>query len=116
MQPVTTEQTGCSCVRFTSSDTQVETVVLSVRVVDMDSGLVELGGTPLVVPQFYGLSNAIDSRVLSIRAAAELVCTVRLMTADTGVPALGQLVREEDATQRKGTARLDPPQNCGDRG
>uniref|UniRef100_A0A4W6CZ86 Fras1 related extracellular matrix 1b n=1 Tax=Lates calcarifer TaxID=8187 RepID=A0A4W6CZ86_LATCA len=91
--------------RFTSSDTLVETVVLPVRVVDSGSGVVELGSAPLVVPQFYGLSNAIDGAVLSIRTAADLVCTVRLMTADAHVPALGQLVREEDSTQRKGTSQ-----------
>lgn len=88
-------------------------MVLSVRVVDSDSGLVELGNTPLVVPQFYGLSNSIDSHVLNIRTSAELVCIVRLMTTDTSVPALGQLVREEDSTQRKGTAQLDRSQNYG---
>ncbi|XP_056271069.1 FRAS1-related extracellular matrix protein 1b [Pseudoliparis swirei] len=96
--------------RFTASDTQVETVVLPVRVVDSVSGVVELGSTPLVVPLFYGLSNAIDSSVLNIRTTADLVCIVRLMTTDTSVPALGQLVREEDSTQRKGreTATLCP--------
>lgn len=91
----------------------METVVLSVRVVDSDSGLLELGSTPLVVPQFYGLSNAIDSHVLNIRTSAELVCIVRLMTTDTSVPVLGQLVREEDSTQRKGTVQLDRSQNYG---
>ncbi|XP_049444192.1 FRAS1-related extracellular matrix protein 1b [Epinephelus fuscoguttatus] len=96
--------------RFTSSDTQVETMVLQVRVVESGSAVVELGSTPLVVPLFYGLSNAIDSSVLSIRTTADLVCSVRLMTTDTSVPALGQLVREEDSTQRKGreTAALCP--------
>ncbi|XP_070764752.1 FRAS1-related extracellular matrix protein 1b [Enoplosus armatus] len=96
--------------RFTSSDTLVETVVLPVRVVDSGSGVVELGSAPLVVPQFYGLSNAIDGSVLNIRTSADLICTVRLMTSDTSVPALGQLVREEDSTQRKGrqTAALCP--------
>ncbi|KAM6939195.1 FRAS1-related extracellular matrix protein 1b [Lycodopsis pacificus] len=88
--------------RFTSSDTLVETVVLPVRVVDSGSSVVELGSAPLVVPLFYGLSNAIDSSVLNIRTTADLVCIVRLMTTDTSVPALGQLVREEDSTQRKG--------------
>jgi len=91
-----------SVFRFTASDTQVETVVLPVRVVDSVSGVVELGSTPLVVPLFYGLSNAIDSSVLNIRTTADLICIVRLMTTDTSVPALGQLVREEDSTQRKG--------------
>ncbi|XP_036971006.1 FRAS1-related extracellular matrix protein 1b isoform X3 [Acanthopagrus latus] len=97
--------------RFTSSDTLVETVVVPVRVVDSDvPGVVELGSAPLVVPQFYGLSNTIDSSVLNIRTRADLVCTVRLMTTDTSVPALGQLVKEEDVTQRKGreTAPLCP--------
>ncbi|KAF1385246.1 hypothetical protein PFLUV_G00105740 [Perca fluviatilis] len=96
--------------RFRSRDTHVETLVLPVRVVDSVSSVVRLGGAPLVVPEFYGLSNAIDGSVLDIRAAAELVCSVRLMTGDIIVPALGQLVREEDATQRKGreTAPLCP--------
>uniref|UniRef100_A0A7N8XN69 Fras1 related extracellular matrix 1b n=1 Tax=Mastacembelus armatus TaxID=205130 RepID=A0A7N8XN69_9TELE len=91
--------------RFTSSDTQVETVVLPVRVVDSMSGVVELGSAPLVVSQFYGLSNAIDSSILHIRTRVDLVCTVRLISTDTNVPAVGQLVTEEDSTQRKGTAQ-----------
>uniref|UniRef100_A0A8P4KJE7 Fras1 related extracellular matrix 1b n=1 Tax=Dicentrarchus labrax TaxID=13489 RepID=A0A8P4KJE7_DICLA len=74
---------------------------------------VDLGSAPLVVPQFYGLSNAIDSSVLNIRTTADLVCIVRLMTTDTSVPALGQLVREEDSTQRKGTLNLSV---CGPSG
>ncbi|KAM4629862.1 FRAS1-related extracellular matrix protein 1b [Polymixia lowei] len=96
--------------RFTASDSLVETVVLTVRVVDPRSSLVELGSTPLVVPQFYGLSNAIDSTVLSIKSQADVACTVRLMTSDTSVPSLGQLVKEEDSTQRKGreTGELCP--------
>ncbi|KAE8294685.1 FRAS1-related extracellular matrix protein 1 [Larimichthys crocea] len=96
--------------RFTSSDTLVETVLLPVRVVDSGSGVVELGSAPLVVPQFYALSNAIDSSILNIRTTSDLVCTIRLMTTDTSIPALGQLVREEDSTQRKGreTAALCP--------
>ncbi|KAM8875399.1 FRAS1-related extracellular matrix protein 1b [Spinachia spinachia] len=88
--------------RFPALDTLVETVVLSVRVVDLGSGVVELGSTPLVVPLFYGLSNAIDSSVLNIRIMADVACIVRLMTVETSVPALGRLVTEEDSTQRKG--------------
>ncbi|XP_065812340.1 LOW QUALITY PROTEIN: FRAS1-related extracellular matrix protein 1b [Labrus bergylta] len=88
--------------RFTSSDTQVDTLVLEVRVVDSGSGVVELGSAPLVVPQFYGLSNAIDSSVLNIRTNADMLCIVRLMTTDTNVPALGQLVSEDESTLRKG--------------
>ncbi|KAK2835081.1 hypothetical protein Q5P01_015565 [Channa striata] len=96
--------------RFTSSDTLVETVVLQVRVVDSKSNVVKLGITPLVVPQFYSLSNNINSSVLDIRTRAELVCTVRLITNDANVPALGQLVMEQDSSQRKGreTAPICP--------
>lgn len=85
----------------------METVVLRVKVLDPPPGVVQLGRRHLVVPQFYGLSNPIDDSVLNIRVDADLVCTVRLMTTDISVPALGQLVREEDATQRKGTEHLN---------
>lgn len=89
---------------FTSSDTRMETVVLPVRVVDSSSGLVVLGSTPLLVPQAYGLSNVIDTGVLKIRTRGDLVCTVRLLDSDTGVPGLGHLVREEEPGARKGNA------------
>lgn len=80
-------------------------MVLSVRVVESGPRVLELGSAPLVVLQFYGLSNAIDSSVLKIQTSLDLVCTVRLITTDTNVPALGQLVKEEDSTQRKGTSQ-----------
>lgn len=91
-----------SVLRFTSSDTLVEKVFVTVRVVDSGSGLVELGTAPLVVPYFYTLSNAINNSVLHIRTRTATVCTVRLLTTDINAPALGQLVREEDTAQRKG--------------
>ncbi|XP_056132911.1 FRAS1-related extracellular matrix protein 1b [Lampris incognitus] len=94
--------------RFTASDTLMETLVLRVKVVDPQSSLVELGRVPLVVPQFYGLSNAIDSSVLSIRTRPDVACTVRLLTSDTSVPSLGQLVTEEDAGLRKGRETVVP--------
>ncbi|KAM9831469.1 FRAS1-related extracellular matrix protein 1b [Neosynchiropus ocellatus] len=83
--------------RFTDSDTLVETVILPVKVLDSMSSLVKFGSTPLVVSQFFGLSNTINSSVLTIPAAVNLVCTVRVMTTDVNMPALGQLVTEEDA-------------------
>lgn len=93
--------------RFTSSDTQTETVVLPVRVVDSSSGLVLLGSTPLLVPRAYGVSNVIDPKVLRIQTRGYLICTVRLLDLDTGVPSLGQLVREDASAARTGTATLD---------
>ncbi|KAM6922004.1 FRAS1-related extracellular matrix protein 1b [Xenentodon cancila] len=88
--------------RFTSSETLMEMVVLRIQVQDPGSGVVELGITPLVVPEFFGLSNTINGSVLNIKTAADKICTVRLMTGDTKLPAAGQLVREEDSNQRKG--------------
>ncbi|XP_061594087.1 FRAS1-related extracellular matrix protein 1b isoform X2 [Cololabis saira] len=88
--------------RFTSSETLMELVVLRIQVEDPGSIVVELGSTPLVVPEFFGLSNTINGSVLSIKAAAGVICTVRLMTGDTKLPAVGQLVKEEDSIQRKG--------------
>uniref|UniRef100_A0AAZ3NRL8 C-type lectin domain-containing protein n=1 Tax=Oncorhynchus tshawytscha TaxID=74940 RepID=A0AAZ3NRL8_ONCTS len=88
--------------RFTDSDTVVETVVLRMIVVEPENSLVELGSTPLVVPRFYGLSNAIDGGILSIRSPPDVACTVRLLTPETSVPSLGQLVTEDDPGLRKG--------------
>uniref|UniRef100_A0A8C7DG37 Fras1 related extracellular matrix 1b n=1 Tax=Oncorhynchus kisutch TaxID=8019 RepID=A0A8C7DG37_ONCKI len=94
--------------RFTDSDTVVETVVLRMIVVEPESSLVELGSTPLVVPRFYGLSNAIDGGILSIRSPPDVACTVRLLTPETSVPSLGQLVTEDDPGLRKGRQTGDP--------
>ncbi|MEQ2189161.1 hypothetical protein GOODEAATRI_022415 [Goodea atripinnis] len=88
--------------RFTSSDTQVEMVVLRVQVLDGGPNVVELGSTLLVVPQFFGLSNTINSTVLRIKTPGDLVCTVRLMTAETKVPMVGRLVHEEESILRTG--------------
>ncbi|XP_023194698.1 FRAS1-related extracellular matrix protein 1-like isoform X1 [Xiphophorus maculatus] len=88
--------------RFTASHMQVETVVLRVKVVDGGSSVVELGGSPLVVPRFFGLSNALNSTVLNIRTQEDLVCTVRLMTAETKFPTIGRLVNRDNSGLRRG--------------
>ncbi|XP_037105169.1 FRAS1-related extracellular matrix protein 1b isoform X5 [Syngnathus acus] len=87
--------------RLGLSETRVETAVVRVRVVDRSPGLVDLGPTTLWVPNFYALSNAIDRSVVNIRSRHGAACTVRLVTA-AGVLTAGQLVREDDALQRKG--------------
>ncbi|KAL1023166.1 hypothetical protein UPYG_G00037220 [Umbra pygmaea] len=96
--------------RFTASDTWVETLVVRVEVLEPDRSLVQLGSTPLVVPQFYGLSNAIDGTVLSIQSRPDVACTVRLLTPETSAPSLGRLVTEEDPGLRKGRHTGDPCQ------
>lgn len=84
-------------------------VVLQVRVVDEGSGVVQQGSTPLVVSGFFGLSNPINSTVVSIRVPEDLVCTIRLMAAETQFPMAGRLVREEDSVLRRGSANLNRP-------
>ncbi|XP_077390356.1 FRAS1-related extracellular matrix protein 1b isoform X2 [Festucalex cinctus] len=94
--------------RLGSWETRVESVVMQVRVVERSPGLVDLGPTPLVVPDFYGLSNAIDRSVVNIPGRDGAACTVRLVAA-AGVLTAGQLVREDDALQRKGGDAAAPP-------
>ncbi|KAK0150852.1 FRAS1-related extracellular matrix protein 1 [Merluccius polli] len=89
--------------RFSASDTVLRTVVLTVRVLEGGEGLVQLGSTPLVVLGFYGLSNPINSSVLSITPREGVACSVRLMTSESGLPSAGQLVSEEDSVLRKET-------------
>ncbi|KAJ8374811.1 hypothetical protein SKAU_G00053910 [Synaphobranchus kaupii] len=81
--------------RFTESETFLETLLLRVRVVEPRNSIIQLGNLPLEVPEFYGLSNIIDSRVLTFQIWPEVICTVRLLTSETGAPALGQLVRDD---------------------
>ncbi|XP_075901306.1 FRAS1-related extracellular matrix protein 1b isoform X1 [Nelusetta ayraudi] len=97
--------------RLSATETQVETVVLQVKVLAPPPGAVQLTGRPLLVPHFYGLSNPIDRSVLHLQPPPHLLCTVRLVTSDLVVPALGRLVREVEegveanttaATHRKG--------------
>ena len=84
-------------------DTNIETFRLRVRIVEHSSKLVEFGSVLLVVQEFYGLSNALDSRVLTFPTRPEVVCTVRLLTSETNAPTLGQLVTEDpvQAAQEK---------------
>lgn len=95
------------CCRLGPAETRVESVVLRVRVVDRLPRLVDLGSTPLVVPGFYALSNAIDRSVVNIKGRDGAACTVRLLAA-AGALTAGRLVREDDGLRRKG-AELHPP-------
>ncbi|XP_028297904.1 FRAS1-related extracellular matrix protein 1-like, partial [Gouania willdenowi] len=100
---------------FSWSQTQMETVTLSVGVSHPDpgEGLAELGPTPLEVPGFYARSNTINSSVLTIRAPQGALCTVRLISP-APVPAMGRLVREEATIRTSRQAALCPGnQACG---
>ncbi|XP_067839790.1 FRAS1-related extracellular matrix protein 1a isoform X3 [Heptranchias perlo] len=92
--------------RFTETETFTETFILNIRLLDSDCNIIQLGSTPLEVPEFYGLSNTIDKNVLTFDydKAMNLDCTVRVATQETFLPAYGQLVTGELS---KGQARGD---------
>ncbi|GCB77756.1 hypothetical protein scyTo_0020031, partial [Scyliorhinus torazame] len=94
--------------RFTETETFTETFILKVRLLDSDCNIIQLGSTPLEVPEFYGLSNTIDKNVLTFvyDTVMNLDCTVRLATHESLLPAFGQLVTGQ---LPKGQARGDQP-------
>lgn len=69
--------------------------------------LIEFGKVPLVVPEFYGLSNTIDSSVLTFISEPDVICTVRLLTSEISVPMLGQVIKD-DLPQRDQASELTP--------
>lgn len=81
--------------RFTETETFVETVLLKITVVEPQRSLTELGNVPLVVSEFYSLSNVINSSVLTFKTQPDVICTVRLLSSEINVPMLGQLVVED---------------------
>uniref|UniRef100_A0A3Q2YJU6 Fras1 related extracellular matrix 1b n=1 Tax=Hippocampus comes TaxID=109280 RepID=A0A3Q2YJU6_HIPCM len=101
--------------RLGPAETGVESVVLRVRVVDRSPRLADLGPTPLVVPDFYALSNAIDGSVVNIGGRDGAACTVRLLAA-AGALTAGRLVREDDGLRGEAAAAARCPGNrsCAD--
>nr|XP_015211471.1 PREDICTED: FRAS1-related extracellular matrix protein 1-like [Lepisosteus oculatus] len=87
--------------RFAESETTMDSFLLKVRVVEPNSSLIQLGKFPLEVPEFYGVSNPLDSQVATFRHVPDTICTVRLITSETNVPAQGQLVTEDSAKTSK---------------
>uniref|UniRef100_A0A4W4GI01 C-type lectin domain-containing protein n=1 Tax=Electrophorus electricus TaxID=8005 RepID=A0A4W4GI01_ELEEL len=83
--------------RFTDIETFTESFMLKVEVMAPEKSLVEFGSAALVVPEFYGLSNAIDSNVLSFRTRHNVSCVVRLLSSEISIPMLGQVVTEDPA-------------------
>ncbi|XP_060797324.1 FRAS1-related extracellular matrix protein 1b isoform X2 [Neoarius graeffei] len=93
--------------RFTHSETFTETFLLKVQVLGAQRSLIEFGKVPLVVSEFYGLSNTIDSNVLTFRSEPDVICTVRLLTSEINIPMLGQVIKE-DLAQRNQASELIP--------
>ncbi|XP_028668320.1 FRAS1-related extracellular matrix protein 1b [Erpetoichthys calabaricus] len=83
--------------RFTESETTVETFLLEVQVTEPKETLIQFGPVALEVPEFHGLSNSLDSRVVSFKSIPDGVCTVRLISSETNVPAHGELIVEDSS-------------------
>ncbi|XP_030579126.1 FRAS1-related extracellular matrix protein 1a isoform X2 [Archocentrus centrarchus] len=96
--------------RFTETDTYMEVFSIHVEIMEPDCTIIRLGSKSLEVPEFYGLSNAVDGNVVSFhyerRASSE--CSIHLSSRDSHLPAHGQLVTGEP---EKATKRGDEPES-----
>lgn len=85
-------------------ETYTEVISLHVDIVEPECSIIKLGPKFLEVPEFYGLSNALDGNVVSFHyeKRSSLECSVRLSHHGTRLPAHGQLVtgEPEEATKR----------------
>ncbi|KAM9425545.1 FRAS1-related extracellular matrix protein 1a [Pholidichthys leucotaenia] len=96
--------------RFTESNTYMEMFSLRVNILEPECTLVKLGPKFLKVPEFYGLSNAIDGNVVSFHyeRRSSLECSIQLNSDNTHLPAHGQLVTGDP---EKATTRGDEPES-----
>ncbi|XP_055369067.1 FRAS1-related extracellular matrix protein 1a isoform X2 [Betta splendens] len=96
--------------RFTESETYVEAFSLHVDIMEPECSIIKLGPKSLEVPEFYGLSDALDGNVVSFHyeKRSSLECSVHLSHHDTHLPAHGQLVTGEP---EKATKRGDEPES-----
>ncbi|XP_017722661.1 PREDICTED: FRAS1-related extracellular matrix protein 1 isoform X3 [Rhinopithecus bieti] len=80
--------------RFTETDTFIETFILRAYLLEPDCNIIRMSNNVLEVPEFNGLSQAIDKNLLRFDydRMASLECTVSLDTARTQLPAHGQMV------------------------
>ncbi|XP_074053635.1 FRAS1-related extracellular matrix protein 1 isoform X1 [Macrotis lagotis] len=94
--------------RFTETETFTETFTLWVYLLEPDCNIIQMSTRVLEVPEFYGLSRAIDKNVLSFdyERRMNLECTIRLSPLETGLPAHGQVVILEP---QQGEPRGDQP-------
>ncbi|XP_060887337.1 FRAS1-related extracellular matrix protein 1a [Labrus mixtus] len=96
--------------RFSETETYMEVFSLHVEVIEPDCSIIKLGPKPLQVPEFYGLSDAVDGNVVSFNyeRRSSLECSIHLSNHDTHLPAHGQLVTGEP---EKATKRGDEPES-----
>nr|KAG5697393.1 hypothetical protein BaRGS_008819 [Batillaria attramentaria] len=84
--------------KFTDTDTYTDTVYLTVNVVNASHDVVDTRGLrPVVVPEFNGLSNAIDASSIRFRNSSNsnVSCTVSFSKFYSSWPLVGQIVMGE---------------------
>uniref|UniRef100_A0A3Q3B9I0 FRAS1-related extracellular matrix protein 1 n=1 Tax=Kryptolebias marmoratus TaxID=37003 RepID=A0A3Q3B9I0_KRYMA len=96
--------------RFTETETYMEDFSLHVDIMKPECSIIRLGPKFLEVPEFYGLSDAVDGNVVSFHyeRRSALECRVHLSHHDSHLPAHGQLVTGEPD---KATKRGDEPES-----
>ncbi|NXW89537.1 FREM1 protein, partial [Alopecoenas beccarii] len=83
--------------RFTETETFVETFTLHVQLLEPDCNIIKMRSHALEVPEYYGLSRAIDKNVLTFEydRKINLDCTISIVSLETHLPAHGQLITVE---------------------
>ncbi|KAK2531209.1 Frem1, partial [Columba guinea] len=83
--------------RFTETETFVETFTLRVQLLEPDCNIIKMRSHALEVPEYYGLSRAIDKNVLTFDydRKINLDCTISIVSLETHLPAHGQLITGE---------------------
>ncbi|XP_076440206.1 LOW QUALITY PROTEIN: FRAS1-related extracellular matrix protein 1-like [Babylonia areolata] len=96
--------------RFTPSDTLTETVHLTVKVVNASHDVVDVRGLrPVVVPEFNGLSNAIDASSIRFRNSsnANVSCTISFSKFYSPWPLVGHIVMGGERRQVVDSVKKD---------
>uniref|UniRef100_A0A8V5H8G8 FRAS1-related extracellular matrix protein N-terminal domain-containing protein n=1 Tax=Melopsittacus undulatus TaxID=13146 RepID=A0A8V5H8G8_MELUD len=83
--------------RFTETETFVETFSLRVQLLEPDCNIIKMRSRALEVPEYYGLSRAIDKNILTFDydRKINLDCTISIASSETHLPAHGQLIAGE---------------------
>ncbi|KAF7649534.1 hypothetical protein LDENG_00139980 [Lucifuga dentata] len=109
--PLLTEDTvKLRLYRFTKTETYIEVFSIRVDILEPECNIIKLGPKFLEVPEFYGLSDAVDGNVVSFHyeRRSNLECNIHLDSHDSHLPAHGQLVTGEPD---KPTKRGDEPES-----
>uniref|UniRef100_A0A8C3HKK9 FRAS1-related extracellular matrix protein N-terminal domain-containing protein n=1 Tax=Chrysemys picta bellii TaxID=8478 RepID=A0A8C3HKK9_CHRPI len=86
------------CPLLEEDRTIIETFVLHVEIRNPKSSITQFGKSSLDISEFLGISKHVDRSVLTFKYNANglrMVCTVRITSSETSLPAFGQIVAED---------------------